>query len=542
MHKIAIIADPHYHEVFPGYRFDGPDFDGKPMAAIRTRTDSAASTRIFNESYFAFPAALDACVKDGIRTIAIAGDLTDDGQVATMDGALSLLRHYSEHHGVRFFLTPGNHDVFAMSGRHHTKAFYTRAGGVVSVTSDPQLAEGEGTGLERGMFCRSYADLAPFWAPYGIQRQEKDHYWECPFGVDDAFDKRMFEIASRDGSVIHRQLDLSYLVEPEPGLWLVAVDANVFEPRSGCHDGSQFEAVSDSTDAGWNSLVRLKPFILDWLASVSARAKVQGKTLVCFSHYPAIDTYDGTVADEDFLFGATQAVRRTPWTRTSNAVARTGIGIHFSGHLHVADTSTIEVDGTRLTNVALPSPVAFPPGFAVVTGDFKGVSVDLRRVEFDRFDAFFPFYRNDAKADSSWIEASSYGQFLYGHVAQLVRNRYLPHEWPTDLAGVFNQASLEDLFALAKIAEPVAAGDFVSQRGGGLSAIDLVVDWYAVRKGSEFALQFIPSNRLELYFKLIAEYGCRQWLDPACLQSQVKLFLDMMGRYLGADATAREAV
>eukprot|EP00873_Tetraselmis_striata_P030985 jgi/Tetstr1/451249/TSEL_038285.t1 len=154
-----------------------------------------------------------------------------------MDGALSLLRHYREHHGVRFFLTPGNHDVFAMSGRHHTKAFYTGAGGVVSVTSDPQLAEGEGTVLERGMFCRSYADLAPFWAPYGIQRHEQDLYWECPFGVDDAFDKRMFEIASRDGSVIHRQLDLSYLVEPEPGLWLVAVDANVFEPRSGCHDG-----------------------------------------------------------------------------------------------------------------------------------------------------------------------------------------------------------------------------------------------------------------------------------------------------------------
>src|SRR5690606_22802937 len=94
MHKLAIIADPHYHEIFPAYGFEGVAFAGRYGAAIRTRAASAASTRIFNESWLAFPAALDACAAEGIRTILTAGDLTDDGQIASMDGALALLARY----------------------------------------------------------------------------------------------------------------------------------------------------------------------------------------------------------------------------------------------------------------------------------------------------------------------------------------------------------------------------------------------------------------------------------------------------------------
>jgi 3',5'-cyclic AMP phosphodiesterase CpdA len=546
MHKIAIVADPHYHEVFPGYRFEGVKFDGREGAAIRTRGDSAASTRIFNESYFALPAVLDACVAEGIRTIVIAGDLTDDGQIATMDGALALLRRYSETHGVRFFLTPGNHDVFAMSGRHHAKAFYTSDGGSAVVTSDPELAAHEGAVLDPMMFCRSYHELAPLWAPYGLQRQAGDLHWECPFGKDDAFEARMFEVTSPDGSVVHRQLDLSYLVEPEPGLWLAAVDANVFEPRNGRADSSRADAVTDSTDAGWNAVVRLKPFILDWLSDVAARADAQGKTLICFSHYPAIDTYDGTIEDESVLLGGTQATRRTPLAQTSAAVARTGIGTHFSGHLHVADTSSVVEDGRRLTNVALPSPVAFPPGFAVVTGTAGRLNVDLRMIDLARFDAFFPFYRRDAEASghpARWIEAASYPTFLYGHVRELVLHRYLPKEWPGDLALVFKTASVADLLALALESEPLDATGFnPGAKTGGPSGVDLVVDWYAARKGSELALEFIDSDRLALYLKLIEEYRDRSWADPGCLQSRVKLFLDMMARYLGTDTAVGEAV
>lgn len=536
-HKLAIIADPHYHEVFPGYGFAGVEFEGRAGACIRTRDDSARSTRIFNESYLAFPAALDACAAEGIRTVVIAGDLTDDGQIATMDAALGVLARYEAEHGMRFFLTPGNHDVYGMSGRHHAKAFYDRDGGTTLVTSDPALAQGEKrVVIDPAMFCRAYDDLAPLWAPYGVQRRPSDLHWESPFGTDDSFSSRMFAMRSPDGSVTHHQLDLSYLVEPEQGLWLVSIDANVFEPRNGCPDNGREDAFADSTDAGWNALVRLKPFILDWLTDVSARARSQGKALVCFSHYPVLDTYDGTTVQECELFGTTQAVRRTPHPETARTVAGTGIGMHFSGHLHIADTNTIAACGQNITNVAIPSPVAFPPAFAVVDAHANGLSVDYRHLDFQNFDAFFPFYRED-EPDSGWTQADSYGAFLYGHVRELVAHRYLPREWPVELARAIEALSVQDMFAIAALAMPIdlEGGLPAGLTHKGLSGIDLVTDWYAARKASALVSRYVPQERMALYRRLIEVYSAGHWPDPSCLQSRLKLFFEMLERYIGAE-------
>lgn len=538
MHTFAIIADPHYHEIFPGYGFGGVGFNGRDGAAIRTRADSAASTRIFNESWLAFPAALDACATEGIRTVLIAGDLTDDGQIASMDAALALLARHEAEHGMRFFLTPGNHDVYGMSGRHHTKRFYDGDGGVASITSDP----GErGAVFDPAMFCRSYAQTAPLWAPYGIARRAEDLYWESPFGTDDAFSARMFEMTSPDGSVTHRQLDLSYLVEPEPGLWLVSVDANLFEPRNFHPDNTRPDAFADSTDAGWNALVRLKPFILDWLADVSRRARDQGKTLVCFSHYPVLDTYDDTLENERRLFGTTQAVRRTPSIETARAVAATGIGTHFSGHLHISDTNTISAGGHTLTNIAIPSPVAFPPAFAVVSAENDHVGVDHRPLDPAGFDAFFPFYAREC-ADDPWTEARSYGDFLYRHVRELVVHRYLPREWPADLAHALQSLSAASLFAIAETRAPVDPAALGAQAtDDGPTGIDLVTDWYAARKASALVFRFVPESRMALYRALIAAYAMRSWPDPDCLQSRLKLFFEMMARYLDEEPAVRGA-
>ncbi|MDD7969964.1 metallophosphoesterase [Roseinatronobacter alkalisoli] len=539
MHKLAVIADPHYHEIFPGYRFEGVDFKGQSGACIRTRDDSAASTRVYNESYFSFPAALDACVAEGIETVVIAGDLTDDGQIATMDAALALLARYEAEHGIRFFLTPGNHDTYGMSGRHHSKAFYDGRGGTTLVTSEPEgIANTERVIVDRAMFCRSYRDTAPLWAPYGIQRRSSDLHWESPFGTDDAFASRMFEITSPDGSVVHRQLDLSYLVEPQKGLWLVSIDANVFEPRNGCADNTDPSSFADSTDAGWNSLVRLKPFILDWLVDVSTRAKAQGKTLICFSHYPVLDTYDGTFAQESMLFGATQAVRRTPDHATGRAVAATGIGVHFSGHLHVCDTCTTCIDGHTLTNHAIPSPVAFPPAFAVVSADGESRNVQYRQIEFDDFDAFFPFYHRDA-AQSDWMQAQSYGDFLYRHVRQLVVQRHLPKEWPADLAQFIQAVGVNELIRIADIQRPLQAATYIPSRReqDEITGIDLITDWYAARNAGTLVTQFVSPQRLAIYRRLIECYAGRSWSTSDCLQSRLKMLLAMMDQYL-ADAMA----
>ena len=51
---------------------------------------------------------------------------------------------------------------------------------------------------------------------------------------------------------VRRMIDASYLVEPVDGLWLLSIDANVFEPRDGDLDPAAEASYIDSTDAGWN--------------------------------------------------------------------------------------------------------------------------------------------------------------------------------------------------------------------------------------------------------------------------------------------------
>ena len=98
-------------------------------------------------------------------------------------------------------------------------------------------------------------------------------------------------------------IDASYLVEPVPGLWLLSIDANVFEPKDGDSDPAAEASYIDSSDAGWNAMLRHKPFVLDWMAEVARRARRLEKRLLPFSHYPALDTLGETHADEVALFG-----------------------------------------------------------------------------------------------------------------------------------------------------------------------------------------------------------------------------------------------
>src|SRR3569833_4104460 len=134
--QIAVLADPHYHDVL-GWR---EVTAGK--LALRSFADSMASTRIFNESYPVFRAVLDDIVRAGISIVVIVGDLTDDGQAATVRSVDALLADYTARHGLRFYMTPGDHDLFALAGRHQSKRFLNAGGGTLLVTSDPDEPAG----------------------------------------------------------------------------------------------------------------------------------------------------------------------------------------------------------------------------------------------------------------------------------------------------------------------------------------------------------------------------------------------------------------
>ena len=85
--SFAVLADPHVHDVASGsaYGLREPSF-------IRSLSDTAASTRIYNEATAAFRQALGLVAERGIPLVLIPGDLTDDGQRPNWRAATDRLR------------------------------------------------------------------------------------------------------------------------------------------------------------------------------------------------------------------------------------------------------------------------------------------------------------------------------------------------------------------------------------------------------------------------------------------------------------------
>lgn len=162
--------------------------------------------------------------------------------------------------------------------KHVTTRFVSAPGQTVLVTSDPeQVALEDSAVLTPALRCAGLPEALLPMARFGLFRQPEYLHWESPFGLDDRPEARMYDAVSADGSVVQRLMDASYLVEPEAGLWVLMIDANVFEPRTGRvgagrHDPTRKRVFHGPSDAGWNAVLRVKPFLLDWIADVAAGA------------------------------------------------------------------------------------------------------------------------------------------------------------------------------------------------------------------------------------------------------------------------------
>ncbi len=516
--RIAVIADAHFHDLEGDFDFPGMTVDGERMM-VRSWSETRQSTRVFNESARALCVALDEVRARGIRHVVLLGDYTDDGQRQTTASLRRILDRHAREHGTAFYALPGNHDIFGPQGRNHTKEFLDQDGAGVWVTSDP-ASPVEGAIVTPRMYCEGYpSGLGPM-AAYGYFRKPDYLHWETPFGLADDVESRRYQVVSPDGSNRHALMDASYLVEPEPGIWLLMIDANVFEPRDGTFEGGEEAAFVDSTAAGWNAMLRLKPFILTWIADVCARAEVLGKTVLAFSHYPALDPFDGATGAERVLFGETNVARRTPRDAVTDALLGAGLAVHFSGHLHVEGVTRRGDGGRRLTNVAVPSLVAYPPAFKIIEPTDAGVTVDtieLQEAALDR--RLAKAYRLETErrgeAGDPAFDAADYGAFLRAHKQALVHHRYFVKEWPQAVVSRVSDATLADVCAELLDVETAAStlhafaksSEISADEVGALRMIDIIADWYCLRQAAHLALPAIAPARLRLYRALAERFG-----------------------------------
>ncbi|MDQ0321494.1 3',5'-cyclic AMP phosphodiesterase CpdA [Pararhizobium capsulatum DSM 1112] len=552
--RLAIVADAHFHDLYGDYGVGGISEDDGRQMSVRLLADTVKSTRVFNESYAALHRTLEDIAAAGIHDVVLLGDYSDDGQVETVRSVRLLLEDFEARLGLRFHATVGNHDIFAADGRHRTKRFLNADGGYTLATSDASLSDPAAAviAVSEAMYCRGYPDGLSEMAAFGFFPRGDERHWETPFGMEAAAEQRLYEVRSADGKIVRRLMDASYLVEPMDGVWLLMIDVNVFAPMDGILPGEPGD-FADSTSAGWNGMLQHKTFVFDWLADVSRRAEEQGKCLLAFSHYPALDPLDGTRNDEVALLGETGMTGRIPAPAVAEALMEAGISVHFSGHLHVNDTARAERDDGRfLINVAVPALVAFPSGYKVLSVFDDRLEIETRQIGDIPVDKTISrCYDREIATTGLHVEGlkavQTYGEFLSAHLGHLVGRRHLKREWPKPLADMLRAASLCDLVILSQIAEPIALRDartaterFESDLQSeikalvlacrSLTAMDFLRDWYRLRMASELALPWIDPARMSVYQNVGALYRGGQW-EKHSAQAKIARLFSMFDRY-----------
>jgi 3',5'-cyclic AMP phosphodiesterase CpdA len=508
---VAFMTDVHFEDVYGDFQstaFNGIPAAGGRNATIRTMYAQLTSTRLFNENYFAFRAALDDAHARGIRLVALPGDYTDDAQPVNIDGIAAILREYQAK-GMRFFIAPGNHDPNEPydddeAGKND---FLTAEGKEQKVyaTGNPACLAGDPTVVCTDRLKElGYENILARLGEFGFKPQQADRYWETPFSqypggtytlaeaaAQAQVSRRQFEICAEGEGGPYKAAgeaalgrpytrctsitDASYLVEPAPGLWLLSVDANVFIPNSRFDPANptSFKGFDGAGNAGWNKVLTHKKHLLEWIRSVSDRARAQGKQLIAFSHYPTMDFYANQTDAMKAVFkpGAFQTAR-VPEAATTAALAATGLRLHVGGHMHFNGTNDhTDAAGRFLANVQSPSLAVYGAAYKIVSYQ-DADTVDVQTIglnEVPRFRELFPHYEVEhAYLQNSTLEADvkkrwnravldtrSYGEFTRHYFGELSRLRFMDEYWPCEMKEAAMGMNLQQMLVLSQLQTPV---------------------------------------------------------------------------------------
>jgi|GEM_PF-343491 len=477
--RVAFLADIHFHNIYPqdaGEGFEGLPTqtpDGEQKARISSMASQLESDHLANETYFALHAALDDIVRRGIKLVALPGNFSAD-QLEHKQELVTLLRQYRDRHDIRFFLIPehkpsnnkpsnnklsNNSDADKTDQTHfsHTaKLGFLAANG--SVVTKSETSSNAITNIDKRSELSAenrhkLADnVANGLAEFGLLPHPTDLFHETPATWCELNKSATCKTAP----------DNSFLVEPVPGVWILAIDANVMLPGD------------DNVPFGHNAVLQYKPHLLGWIANVVKRAKAQGKELVAFSQFPVTDVYNGATAKMEQLFGKHNGFTRgAPFPETAQALADTGLQLHVGAGMGMNSTSVMkglskelskepgealgkDANSKALFNVQVPSLAGYRPAYKLLTLNKSTVFVQTKLLEnVPRFNELFGHYRNEHAYgtahtpnliwDSAILNAQHYGELTEKHLLTYVRQQQLPNNWPVELREMLSYGSIGNL-------------------------------------------------------------------------------------------------
>ncbi len=523
-YQVAFLADVHLQDIYGS--FSDNDYKGVlnpetgKYTIARTMQSQLQSTRLFNENYFAFLAALDDVASRNIKFVVLPGDFSDDGQMLNIRGLKRILNHYAKNHGIQFILTTGNHDpvrpFYQDAGKYD---FLGENGKQQPILSSNDIYKTTPTDSLTPIFTKDiaklgYKEILSELGDFGFFPKQTDVYWETPFS-NYTYSEYNFNKAVEQAVLSNRNYqippygadipDVSYLVEPTEGLWFLAIDANVYLPNKLSITNPRNPNNYNSASIGYNNVLTHKKHLFNWIKTVTKQAEKLNKKLIVFSHYPTVDFNDGASENIKNLLGETNMeLHRVPKEAVSKAFVDAGIKVHFGGHMHINDTGIASFESGTLVNVQIPSLAAYIPAYKIATindDTFEIETVVINNVP--RFKELFPLYKmeyNHLKKvgsqtiwDSTILNVKNYKDFTQSHLKELVRLRFLKDDWNIPFTEFLINATGEDLLKLASI-ETQHKQEFKKWTG-----LDMLYDLYRLRSADALAFSDIGKERLSNY-------------------------------------------
>lgn len=590
--QVAFLSDVHLQDLFGN--FSDNDYKGilNPKTGkytlMRTMASQLHSTRIFNENYFAFIAALEDIAKRKIKYVALPGDYTDDGQPIHVKGLEKILEQYRKKYNIEFFITTGNHDPVGPFAQESGKEdFLGKDGKSQPIYSKeglykPNLTFEQPLVVTADIAKMGYLEITDNLKNFGFYPNKKYKFWATPFSTYTS-QNYSFAKASQAALLSNRVYnvapgfevpDVSYVVEPVDGLWLMAIDGNVYIPKKNDGDPKDPKNYSEAS-TGYNNVLSNKKHLIKWVEEISAQAKLQGKTLIAFSHFPMIDFNDDASAEIKELLGPNKwQLNRVPVEEVAQVFADAGLKIHFGGHMHINDTGVrTTAKGNTLVNIQTPSLAAYIPAYKLLTIK-KDNHVDIQTITIDQvpgYNKLFDLYKMEYQflesqnAKDIWnidiLKTKNYHDFTDFHLKELVRLRFLADDWPSAFKNFILNVSAEDLLVLSSIESDkdfdvilknkenfkngwTAAADktdkFLSQHNlkkqdFNWTGYDFLVDFYRFRSADELALADVGTARATQYkvlSQLFLENHKEDTSKEKLLQNQMRLFLIIFNKFM----------
>jgi len=591
--QVAFLSDVHLQDLFG--KFSDNEYRGilNPKTGkytlLRTMASQLHSTRIFNENYFAFIAALEDIAKRKIKYVALPGDYTDDGQPIHVRGLEEILNQYRKKYNIEFFITTGNHDPVGPFAQQSGKEdFLGKEGKSQPIYSKegmykPNLITEQPVVVTADIAKMGYLGITDGLKDFGFYPDKKYKFWSTPFATYNA-QNYSFEKASQAALLSNRVYnvapgyevpDVSYVVEPVDGLWLMAIDGNVYIPKKDATADAKDSKNYSEASTGYNNVLSNKKHLIKWVEEISAQAKQQGKTLIAFSHFPMIDFNDDASAEIKELLGPNKwQLNRVPVEEVAQVFADAGLKIHFGGHMHINDTGTrTTAKGNTLVNIQTPSLAAYIPAYKLLTIK-KDNLVDIQTITIDkvpRYDELFDLYKMEyqflesQKAKDIWnidiLKTKNYHDFTDFHLKELVRLRFLSDDWPSSFKDFFLNLSGEELLVLANIqsnndfdfilknkesaqkewaaaqqkAYKILAENKLKKEDLNFTGYDFLVDFYRFRSADELALADVGAKRAKVY-KVLSNSFLENHTDDNTkekpLQNQLRLFLIIFNKFM----------